>query len=108
MLRIKSILNKSILESITTKSITTTATDAINQSSVPAGQVLKGINIYTNKKDPIALPDNEYPSWLWEISTGAKKDSASLFKTKESKLSASYIRYQGKCVLNLNSMKKKM
>lgn len=36
------------------------------KSSCPAGTV---ININTKKsgKDPVALEDNEYPDWLWEV-----------------------------------------
>ncbi|RGB42291.1 mitochondrial ribosomal protein L37-domain-containing protein [Rhizophagus diaphanus] len=36
-------------------------------SSVPAGTILKGLNFYKDGADPIALPDDEYPNWLWEI-----------------------------------------
>ncbi|KAI5288619.1 hypothetical protein KEM54_005066 [Ascosphaera aggregata] len=36
-------------------------------SSVPAGTPLKGINYYANKPDPVALADEEYPSWLWNL-----------------------------------------
>ncbi|EPS41354.1 hypothetical protein H072_4746 [Dactylellina haptotyla CBS 200.50] len=35
-------------------------------SSVPAGTVLKGINFNKKLQDPIALPDEEYPEWLWK------------------------------------------
>lgn len=36
------------------------------KSSCPAGTV---INLNTKKsgKDPVALEDNEYPDWLWEV-----------------------------------------
>jgi len=37
------------------------------QSFTPAGTILKGLNFYKNGTDPIALPDDEYPGWLWEI-----------------------------------------
>lgn len=36
-------------------------------SSVPAGTVLKGLNFFKNKQDPLALEDNEYPDWLWGV-----------------------------------------
>ncbi|CAG8618716.1 6897_t:CDS:2, partial [Paraglomus occultum] len=36
-------------------------------SSVPAGTILKGLNFMVKGKDPIALPDEEYPEWLWEL-----------------------------------------
>ncbi|KAI8085033.1 mitochondrial ribosomal protein L37-domain-containing protein [Halteromyces radiatus] len=36
-------------------------------SSVPAGVTLKGINFLKDGKDPVALEDNEYPMWLWDL-----------------------------------------
>lgn len=36
-------------------------------SMTPAGTKLKGLNIKKNGEDPIALPEEEYPAWLWEI-----------------------------------------
>ncbi|KAK6519587.1 hypothetical protein TWF281_003409 [Arthrobotrys megalospora] len=36
-------------------------------SITPAGTVLKGINFNKKLQDPIALPDEEYPNWLWTI-----------------------------------------
>ncbi len=37
------------------------------KSSIPAGQPLKGLNFLKDKQDPVALADDEYPSWLWTI-----------------------------------------
>ncbi|KAF1840577.1 uncharacterized protein K460DRAFT_381344 [Cucurbitaria berberidis CBS 394.84] len=37
------------------------------KSSIPAGQPLKGLNFLKNAQDPVALPDDEYPQWLWTI-----------------------------------------
>jgi large subunit ribosomal protein L54 len=37
------------------------------QSMTPAGTKLKGLNIKKNAEDPVALPEEEYPPWLWEI-----------------------------------------
>ncbi|KAI9701907.1 MAG: hypothetical protein M1836_001251 [Candelina mexicana] len=34
-------------------------------SSVVAGTPLKGLGYMKNKPDPVALGDEEYPSWLW-------------------------------------------
>ncbi|KAI8324788.1 hypothetical protein GQ54DRAFT_295943 [Martensiomyces pterosporus] len=31
------------------------------------GTVLKGLNIYKDGKDPVALKDEEYPDWLWTL-----------------------------------------
>ena len=36
-------------------------------SSAPKGTVLKGINYMNEGKDPVALDDNEYPEWLWDL-----------------------------------------
>ncbi|PKI84291.1 hypothetical protein MVES1_001735 [Malassezia vespertilionis] len=36
-------------------------------SAAPAGTVFKGLSIYKNQPDPVALPDSEYPPWLWEL-----------------------------------------
>ncbi|KAJ1773161.1 hypothetical protein LPJ74_000900 [Coemansia sp. RSA 1843] len=46
-------------------------------SSVPHGTVLKGLNIYKEGKDPIALKDEEYPEWLWKIMDGVPREKAS-------------------------------
>lgn len=45
-------------------------------SSVPAGTVLKGLNFYKDKADPIALADEEYPAWLWKVLEGKGVDAA--------------------------------
>jgi len=37
------------------------------QSSCPAGTVLKGLNFYKDKQDPVAMADEEYPAWLWGV-----------------------------------------
>ncbi|KAF9583169.1 39S ribosomal protein L37, mitochondrial [Lunasporangiospora selenospora] len=37
------------------------------QSSAPEGTVLKGLNYMKDGKDPVALADDAYPEWLWEI-----------------------------------------
>ncbi|KAJ2004970.1 hypothetical protein GGI04_001779 [Coemansia thaxteri] len=31
------------------------------------GTVLKGLNIYKEGKDPVALKDEDYPEWLWTL-----------------------------------------
>ncbi|KAL7010112.1 hypothetical protein EMMF5_000131 [Cystobasidiomycetes sp. EMM_F5] len=37
------------------------------QSSVPAGTILRGIGYHQDRPEPVALPDEEYPSWLWKL-----------------------------------------
>jgi hypothetical protein len=44
------------------------------RSSVPAGMPLKGLNFEKNKQDPVALPDEEYPEWLWGILAKGKEE----------------------------------
>jgi Mitochondrial ribosomal protein L37 len=34
-------------------------------SIAPAGSPLKGLNYIKGKEDPLALPEEEYPEWLW-------------------------------------------
>lgn len=59
---------------IATKDLTpVSATPAIT-SSVAAGTVLRGLNYFKNKPDPVALEDAAYPAWLWEVL--AEKKSA--------------------------------
>lgn len=36
-------------------------------SSAPEGTVLKGLNYMKDGKNPVALADDAYPEWLWEI-----------------------------------------
>ncbi|OAL07340.1 hypothetical protein IQ06DRAFT_322318 [Phaeosphaeriaceae sp. SRC1lsM3a] len=45
------------------------------KSSIPAGTPLKGLNFEKNKQDPVALPDEEYPEWLWTILSRQEKAS---------------------------------
>lgn len=39
---------------------------AIPVSSCPAGTPLKGLNYIKGRDDPVALPEEEYPEWLWK------------------------------------------
>lgn len=39
---------------------------AIPISSCPAGTPLKGLNYIKGRDDPVALPEEEYPEWLWK------------------------------------------
>lgn len=45
-------------------------------SSCPAGTVLNGLNYFKGKTDPVALPDDEYPEWLWSCLDVQKKADA--------------------------------
>ncbi|KAK3945351.1 mitochondrial ribosomal protein L37-domain-containing protein [Diplogelasinospora grovesii] len=55
---------------------TTTATEAGEKaplSSCHAGTVLNGLNYFKGKSDPVALPDDQYPEWLWNCLEVQKK-----------------------------------
>ncbi|RDW60283.1 hypothetical protein BP5796_11889 [Coleophoma crateriformis] len=43
-------------------------------SIAPAGQPLKGLNYFKGRDDPVALPEAEYPEWLWRC-LDVKKES---------------------------------
>ena len=53
---------------------------------MPAGTVLKGLNFYKDKQDPVAMADEEYPAWLWRVldktsaeAGGVKVDEGDLY-----------------------------
>ncbi|KAJ4396922.1 hypothetical protein N0V93_001144 [Gnomoniopsis smithogilvyi] len=43
------------------------------RSTCPPGTVLNGLNYFKGKTDPVALPDAEYPEWLWSCLDVQKK-----------------------------------
>ncbi|KAK0553686.1 hypothetical protein OC846_002410 [Tilletia horrida] len=50
-----------------------------NVSACPPGTVLSGLGIYKDKAEPVALPDDAYPSWLWSlIETSSGQSSGGL------------------------------
>ncbi|KUI66759.1 54S ribosomal protein L37, mitochondrial [Cytospora mali] len=49
---------------------------AAPRSSCPPGTVLNGLNYFKGKTDPVALPDNEYPEWLWSCLDVQRKADA--------------------------------
>lgn len=57
--------------------------------------MLKGLNFYKDKQDPVALADEEYPAWLWKVldknraeAGGAKVDEGDLYGTLRSNCSS--------------------
>ncbi|KAI1760388.1 mitochondrial ribosomal protein L37-domain-containing protein [Hypoxylon sp. FL1150] len=42
-------------------------------SACPEGTVLAGLNYFKNQTDPVALPDDAYPTWLWKCLEVQKK-----------------------------------
>jgi large subunit ribosomal protein L54 len=68
-------------------------------SSCPAGTVLTGLSVLKDQSDPVALPDDQYPAWLWTILDDAdvvlenekksgKADKSVDFKLQKRKLRA--------------------
>ncbi|KAJ2781614.1 hypothetical protein H4R18_002758 [Coemansia javaensis] len=51
------------------------AAKKVPASSAVDGTVLKGLNIYKEGKDPVALKDEEYPAWLWTLLDETPADS---------------------------------
>jgi large subunit ribosomal protein L54 len=41
--------------------------DEIAISSCPPGTVLTGLSVIKDQPDPVALPDDQYPAWLWTV-----------------------------------------
>jgi large subunit ribosomal protein L54 len=41
--------------------------DQIAISSCPPGTVLTGLSVIKDQPDPVALPDDQYPAWLWTV-----------------------------------------
>lgn len=44
-------------------------------SSCPEGTTLSSLNIFKDRADPVALPDDQYPTWLWTILEEGKKSA---------------------------------
>lgn len=44
---------------------------------------MKDLSILKDKPDPLALPDNDYPDWLWSLTDEALADSQSGKKAAE-------------------------
>ncbi|KAI0164747.1 mitochondrial ribosomal protein L37-domain-containing protein [Xylariaceae sp. FL1272] len=59
--------------SSTTTSTTPPAAESTPISSCPEGTILKGLNYFKNKVDPVALADDAYPPWLWKCLDVQKK-----------------------------------
>ncbi|XXG94007.1 hypothetical protein Hte_000258 [Hypoxylon texense] len=59
-------------------------------SACPEGTVLTGLNYFKNQTDPVALPDDAYPTWLWscldvqkKADEGADEDAGDEFSTSK-------------------------
>jgi large subunit ribosomal protein L54 len=80
---------------------TTARTERV-KSICPEGTVLKGLNVLKDSKDPIALKDDAYPDWLWDL-TPRKSTNFSA----EDKLSLAYLRYESKATIKRNTLARK-
>jgi large subunit ribosomal protein L54 len=69
------------------------------QSSCPKGTVLKGINVFQGKKDPVAMDDSEYPEWLFKLLEKPVEQP-------EDKMSISHLRKLSKATIVRNSLTK--
>jgi large subunit ribosomal protein L54 len=49
-------------------------TPAPPKSSCLPGTPLEGLNFLKDRQDPVALPDDEYPDWLWTILEREEKE----------------------------------
>lgn len=52
-------------------------------SSAPAGTPLKGLNYLKGREDPLALPEEEYPDWLWRCLDEKKSDDPTALEGDE-------------------------
>lgn len=43
-------------------------------SALQAGTVMQGLGVFKDKPDPVALPEDQYPPWLWTL-LDAKADA---------------------------------
>lgn len=39
----------------------------IPRIEAPIGSPLKNVVVHAGRPDPISLPDNEYPEWMWQL-----------------------------------------
>ncbi|TPX34331.1 hypothetical protein SmJEL517_g02944 [Synchytrium microbalum] len=83
-------LKRSLLRHSSTQASPPSATASTSErpeSSIKEGTVLKGINVYAGKSDPVAMKDADYPDWLWTLTAPKPKELAT-----EDKLNFSYLR----------------
>ncbi|KAI6043331.1 mitochondrial ribosomal protein L37-domain-containing protein [Pisolithus marmoratus] len=59
----------------TTKSTTSPSLEDLKPpiSSCPAGTVLSGLNYLKGQPPILAMPDEDYPTWLWDLTNPKKK-----------------------------------
>ncbi|KAJ2327637.1 hypothetical protein GGI00_004410 [Coemansia sp. RSA 2681] len=57
----------SLISRAETASEAASTTQEAPKSIATHGTQLKGLNIYKEGKDPVALKDEDYPEWLWTL-----------------------------------------
>ncbi|KIR68802.1 hypothetical protein I312_100099 [Cryptococcus bacillisporus CA1280] len=70
-------------------------------SSCPAGTPLTNLSILKDKPDPVALPDDQYPAWLWTL----LEDTSKAHKAQEN---AVHLTQEGGSGFNVQAEKKKL
>jgi large subunit ribosomal protein L54 len=74
--------------------------DEIAISSCPPGTVLTGLSVIKDQPDPVALPDDQYPAWLWtvlddnkaKLEKGEKKEGGEVdFAMQKKRLRAQWV-----------------
>ena len=66
-------LSTPLISSSSQSPVSKTKTSNLPLSSFPAGTPLKGLNFLKGREDPLALPEEDYPEWLWKILDSGKK-----------------------------------
>ncbi|OWT36652.1 large subunit ribosomal protein L37 [Cryptococcus neoformans] len=70
-------------------------------SSCPAGTPLANLSVLKDKPDPVALPDDQYPAWLWTL----LEDTSKAHKAEEN---AVHLTQEGESGFDLQAEKKKL
>lgn len=60
-------LRHSSSASLPERNTTPLAKKSVPVSTIPAGSPIKGLAYLKGETDPIAKPDEDYPSWLWNL-----------------------------------------
>lgn len=88
---VKSIRLNSTAAAVTAgKTVSAKATEIA--SIAPAGTKLKGCNIRKNGEDPVALPESEYPEWLWTVMEKKETDPEKIMRNERRKVTRQKIK----------------
>ncbi len=73
------------------------------ESILKAGTPITGLNILKGGKDPVAMENDQYPAWLWELEARNTPNE----RTPESELSLDHLREESKKKIKSNALSKK-